>query len=67
MSIVEKVFPNPEQVSGGEYWAIYDFLMSPDIENDPELILGCLEEFSGLATYLQDLMRKAGYGNQSAG
>lgn len=67
VSIVEKVFPNPKHVSEGEYWAMYNFFTSPDIENDPELIMGCLEEFSGWATHLQDLMRKAGYGNQSAG
>ncbi len=67
VSIVERVFPNPKDIGEGEYWAIYDFFASPDIENDPDLIMGCLEEFSGWATHLIDLMRKAGYGDQSTG
>lgn len=67
LTIVEKVFPDPDQVSEGEYWALYEFFTTSDIENDPEMILGCLEEFSGWAIYLRDLMKKAGYGDQSAG
>ena len=63
-SIIEKVFPDPDTVSQGEYRAMYEFLLSPDMESDPDLIIGCLEEFAGWANHLLDLMRKAGYDSQ---
>jgi hypothetical protein len=64
-SVVEKVFPDPDTVCQGEYWAMYEFFLSPDMENDPDLIMGCLEEFVGWANHLKDLMQKAGYGDQT--
>jgi hypothetical protein len=59
-SLVERIFPNPDSVSEGEYLAIYDFLQSPDINNDSEMIAGVLREFSGWAQYLLKRMRESG-------
>ncbi|MBI3243136.1 MAG: hypothetical protein HYZ49_12655 [Chloroflexi bacterium] len=59
-SLVERIFPNPDNVSEGEYLAIYDFLQSPDINNDPEMIAASLREFSGWAQYLLQQMQESG-------
>ncbi len=59
-SLVERIFPNPDSVSEGEYLAIYDFLQSPDINNDPEMIAGALREFSGWALHLLQRMQESG-------
>jgi hypothetical protein len=50
-SLVERVFDGPDAVCEGEYITIYDFLLDPDICNDPERIVGVLREFVGWATY----------------
>ena len=49
LSLVERVFPNLDKVSEGEYIALYEFLLNPDISNDPEMIASVLREFSGWA------------------
>ena len=60
LSLVERVFPHPDQVSEGEYITLYEFLLNPDIRNDPEMIVGVLREFSGWAEYLLQRMRESG-------
>ncbi len=57
-SLVERIFPDPDSVSEGEYTAIYEFLLSPDICNDSEAIAGVLEEFSGWAEYMLKELQK---------
>ena len=64
-TLVEALFPNPDTVSEGEYAAIYEFLQSPDICNDPAMIAGCLEEFAGWSQYMLEQMRKQGLLEQS--
>ena len=64
-SLVERIFPKPGNVSEGEYLAIYDFLQSPDINNDPEMIAGVLREFSGWAQYLLRRMQESGLINRA--
>jgi hypothetical protein len=58
LSLVDKVFDNPKAISQGEYTAIYEFLLSPDIRDDPDAIIHVLEEFSGWAHYMLEQMRK---------
>ena len=60
LSLVERVFDNPDIVSQGEYLAIYEFLQNPDISNDPEMIAGVLKEFSGWAKYMLRRMQELG-------
>jgi hypothetical protein len=52
LSLVERVFFDPDNVSQGEYWAIYEFLLDPDIKDDPEMVVNVLKEFSGWAQYM---------------
>jgi len=59
-SLVEKIFPNPDTVSQGEYITMYEFLLSPDISNDPEMIAGVLREFSGWAEHMLRRMQELG-------
>lgn len=60
LSLVERVFPNPDTVCEGEYITIYEFLLSPDISNDPEMIASVLKEFSGWAQYMLRRMQELG-------
>jgi len=64
-SLVERTFLDPDTVSQGEYFAIYEFLLSPDIKNDPEMIAGVLEEFAGWAQYMLKQIQEAGLTNQA--
>ena len=64
-SLVERIFPHPDTVCEGEYITIYEFLLSPDIRNDPELIAGALKEFSGWALYMLEEMQKLGLVDQT--
>ncbi|MCK4315912.1 MAG: hypothetical protein KAX24_09090 [Anaerolineae bacterium] len=57
-SLVESVFDNPDAVSQGEYTAIYEFLLNPDICDDPDAIAGVLQEFSGWAQHMLEKMRQ---------
>lgn len=59
-SVVERLFENPERMSAGEYTTIYEFLLSPDIRDDPDLIKGVLEEFIGWARYMLEQLQKSG-------
>jgi hypothetical protein len=59
-SIVEQIFANPERISQGEYWTIYEFLLSPDIRDDVDAIAGVLREFAEWAQYMLEQMRKKG-------
>jgi hypothetical protein len=52
LSLVERIFPDPDTVCEGEYIAIHEFLLNPDICDDPELIAGVLQEFSAWAEYM---------------
>ena len=58
-SLVEKVFHDPRNVSQGEYTTIYEFLLNPDICDDPDVIIGVLEEFAGWADLMIEQMQKA--------
>jgi hypothetical protein len=58
-SLVESVFHDPENVGQGEYTVIYEFLLNPDIRDDPDAITGVLEEFAGWANYMLEQMQKA--------
>lgn len=58
-SLVESVFHDSEDVSQGEYTVIYEFLLNPDIRDDPDVIIGILEEFAGWANYMLEQMQKA--------
>ena len=64
-SLVERIFPDPENIPEGEYIAIYEFLLNPDIRNDPELIVGVLQEFSGWAEYMLKELQKRGLMDQT--
>ena len=59
-SLVERVFPNPDTVSEGEYLTIYEFLQNPDISNDLEMIAAVLRDFSGWAQYMLRQMQELG-------
>jgi hypothetical protein len=59
-SLVEKVFPHPDTVCEGEYITIYEFLLNPDIRDDPQLIAGVLKEFSGWALSMLEEMQRLG-------
>ena len=59
-SLVERVFDNPETISQGEYTAIHEFLLNPDISDDPEAIAGVLKEFAGWAQYMLERMQQLG-------
>jgi hypothetical protein len=64
-SLVESVFPNPDQICAGEYITIYEFLLSPDFRNDPQAIVAILEEFSSWSQYMLAEMRKRGFERDS--
>jgi hypothetical protein len=51
-SLVEKIFDDPDRICESEYTAIYEFLLSPSICDDPDAIAGVLGEFSGWAEYM---------------
>ncbi len=59
-SLVEAIFDRPDNVSQGEYWAIYEFLLDPDIRNDPHRIAGVLREFAGWGRHMLEMMHEAG-------
>ena len=56
-SLVERLFDNPDNISQGEYTAIYDILLNEDVRNNPVLIIACLEEFSGWAQYMLEIVK----------
>ena len=60
LSLVERLFPHPDNVCQGEYYAIYDLLLNMDERADPEAIAGVLREFAGWATYMLVQMKAAG-------
>jgi hypothetical protein len=64
-SLVERLFDPPRDVSQGEYTSIYEFLMDPDVRNDPQMIAGILEEFSGWSQYMLGKLHKAGLTNET--
>lgn len=59
-SLVEQVFDSPDNVCEGEYIAIYEFLLSPDICDDPDLIAGVLREFTGWSRHMLRQMYERG-------
>ena len=59
-SLMERIFDHPDRVSEGEYTAIYEFLLSPDIRDDPDAIAGVLTEFVGWAQYMLEQMQQSG-------
>lgn len=59
-SIVEQVFDDPDIIGQGEYTAIYEFLLNPDLRDDADLIAGVLSEFSGWAQCMLERMWKRG-------
>jgi hypothetical protein len=59
-SLVESLFDDPDTVCEGEYTTIYEFLLDPDMRNDPEMIAGVLREFSGWALYMLKRMQELG-------
>jgi hypothetical protein len=59
-SFIERVFPHPDTVCEGEYITIYEFLLNPDIRDDPQLIAGVLKEFSGWALSMLKEMQRLG-------
>ena len=65
LSLVERLFDNPDNISQGEYTAIYDILLNEEVRNDPVLIVACLEEFSGWAQYMLEIMKRHGFVEQS--
>jgi hypothetical protein len=64
-SLVEKIFDNPDRICEGEYMTIYEFLLSPSIRDDPDVIAGVLEEFSGWARFMLNRMRESGLLNNT--
>jgi len=64
-SLVEQVFFDPDNVSQGEYWAIYEFLLDPDIRDDPEIIVNVLKEFSSWAQYMLGQIQELGLINEA--
>ncbi len=59
-SLVEQIFDDPDTVCEGEYITMYEFLLSPDIRDDPIAIAGVLREFSGWAQHMLRRMRRLG-------
>jgi hypothetical protein len=39
--------------------------MDPDVRNDPQMIAGILEEFSGWSQYMLGKLHKAGLANET--
>jgi hypothetical protein len=64
-SFVAKIFPHPDNVCEGEYITIYEFLLDPEIRDDPQRIAGVLKEFAGWAQYMLEQMRKLGLIDQT--
>ena len=64
-SLVETLFWDPEAVSEGEYWAIYEFLQDPNICDDPVAIAGSLQEFAEWTQFMLEQIKKRGFGEQS--
>ncbi|MBI1881555.1 MAG: hypothetical protein HYR94_25520 [Chloroflexi bacterium] len=64
-SLVTKIFYHPDTVSQGEYFAIYEFLLDPEIRDDPEMIAAVLKEFAGWAQHMLEQMRKLGLIDQT--
>ena len=60
LSLVERLFPDPDNVSQGEYYAIHNLLLNMDECDDPQAIAGVLREFAGWATYMLGQMKAAG-------
>jgi hypothetical protein len=56
-SLVERLFDDPRDISQGEYTAIYDILLNEGVRNNPVLIVACLEEFSGWAQYMLEIVK----------
>lgn len=59
-SLVAKIFYHPDTVSQGEYITIYEFLLDPEIRNDPEMITNVLREFTHWSQYMLEQMRQLG-------
>jgi hypothetical protein len=59
-SFVAQIFYHPDTVSQGEYITIYEFLLDPEIRDDPEMIAGVLREFAGWAQHMLEQMRTLG-------
>lgn len=66
LSLVERIFDDPDTVGQGEYTAIYEFLLAPDIRDDPDAIAGVLREFSGWAQHMLEQIRKLGLGKPNS-
>lgn len=64
-SLVAKTFDHPDQVCEGEYITIYEFLLDPDIRDDPERIASVLVEFAGWAQHMLKRMRELGLIDQT--
>ncbi len=60
LSLLERLFPHPDNVCQGEYYAIYDLLSGMDERDDPQALAGVLREFAGWALYLLAQMKAAG-------
>ncbi len=56
-SLVERIFDGPDVVCEGEYITLYDFLLDPNICNDPDRIAGVLREFAGWTRYMLQRMQ----------
>ena len=59
-SLVEKIFDDPDRICTGEYITIYEFLLRPSIRDDPDMIAGILNEFSGWAEYMLKRIEELG-------
>ncbi len=59
-SLVERLFPHPDNVSQGEYHAIYDLLLNMDERDNPQALAGVLREFAGWAMYMLKQLKSAG-------
>lgn len=64
-SLVAKIFPHPDTVCEGEYITIYEFLLDPEIRDDPQMIAGVLTEFAGWAQHMLEQMRKLGLSDRT--
>ena len=60
LSLVEGVLDNPDTVSQGEYTTVYEFLLNPDIRDDPDAIAGVLRAFSGWSQHMLERIRRLG-------
>ncbi len=60
-SLVERIFDDPDVICEGEYITLYNFLLDPNICNDPDLIAGVLGEFVGWATYMLQRMQRINF------